>query len=124
MSKFKRKTTWTYLSDNFHKFSENKKVDIALSVIKGRKIRWIDLEGREINSSKSVKWRKAVFARDNYVCQICMQTGKLQAHHIKSWTDYPELRYDIENGVTLCIICHRDTHRKTRSCEQENYALC
>lgn len=32
--------------------------------------------------------------------------GKLEAHHILSWKDYPELRYDINNGITLCHAHH------------------
>lgn len=48
-----------------------------------------------------------VFDRDNYTCQVCLQYGgSLQADHIKSWADYPELRFDIENCRTLCMACH------------------
>lgn len=55
-------------------------------------------------------WRTSVFKRDNYVCIGCKRIGgKLQAHHIKEWCNYPELRYKIGNGVTLCVECHRKT---------------
>ena len=55
-------------------------------------------------------WREAVFARDNWTCQKCdVQGGKLEADHIKPWALYPELRYAIDNGRTLCIDCHRKT---------------
>ena len=60
-------------------------------------------------------WRKAVYERDNYTCQECgLHSGNgktviLNAHHIKSWSDYPELRFDINNGITLCRSCHKLT---------------
>lgn len=55
-------------------------------------------------------WRIAVFMRDNYICQMCNQKGgKLEADHIKPFAYFPELRYAIDNGRTLCINCHRQT---------------
>ena len=55
-------------------------------------------------------WRKQVYERDNYTCQICRERGgKLNADHIKSFAYYIELRYEITNGRTLCEPCHRQT---------------
>lgn len=52
-------------------------------------------------------WRNYVFKRDNYTCVSCHKRGiKIEADHIKPWRDYPELRYDINNGRTLCKTCH------------------
>jgi len=55
-------------------------------------------------------WREAVFARDLYTCKICGISGVyITAHHIKSWANYPDLRYEIDNGQTLCEECHSKT---------------
>lgn len=57
-------------------------------------------------------WRKLVFSRDNYTCQECgvhSGNGKavyLEAHHIKSFAEYPKLRFDVNNGITYCNECH------------------
>lgn len=52
-------------------------------------------------------WRKAVLKRDDYTCQQCDTLGgKLVSHHINSFTRHPELRFDVDNGATLCRECH------------------
>lgn len=58
-------------------------------------------------SSKYSKWRKQVFERDNYTCQHCLKKGsKLQAHHIENFSSNIDLRFHIDNGITLCKECH------------------
>lgn len=54
-------------------------------------------------------WREAVFKRDGYKCVLCAAPGDLNADHIKRWSQYPELRFTLSNGRTLCVPCHKKT---------------
>jgi len=57
------------------------------------------------------KWVNAVISRDKATCQHCHITGvELHAHHIKSYKDNTELRFDVDNGITLCYKCHWNLH--------------
>lgn len=68
---------------------------------------------RERSSKEYSEWRKTVFARDNFTCQICGQVGGgLNAHHIKRWSTNVDERYNPDNGITLCKKCHAELHRK------------
>lgn len=56
------------------------------------------------------KWRAAVYERDNYTCVKCgSRGGKLNADHIEPLAKYPDKIYDLSNGRTLCVECHRKT---------------
>lgn len=56
------------------------------------------------------EWRKSVFERDLYTCQMCGGIGGyLEADHIKPFSLFPDLRFDLDNGRTLCKACHRKT---------------
>ena len=63
-------------------------------------------------SFRMKEWRHNVFERDHYICQQCGYTkGKiLIAHHIKYFSQFPELRFDVNNGITLCRNCHGLIH--------------
>lgn len=62
------------------------------------------------NSPEYAQWRKKVFERDNHTCVICKKRNcLLNADHIKPFSKYPELRFDINNGRTLCVPCHKKT---------------
>lgn len=65
-------------------------------------------------SAEYQRWRKSVLKRDNYTCIHCLFIGSkndniLQVDHIKPFSKYPELRFDISNGRTLCFDCHKKT---------------
>lgn len=69
---------------------------------------------QEIRNSKEYsEWRKKVFERDDYTCKMCgKKGGNLNAHHIKSFKKYPELRLKLSNGLTLCEECHKKIHKE------------
>ena len=68
------------------------------------------LEENYYQHAKHKRWRAAVLRRDKYLCQECKRYGRrteaTHAHHIKPREEYPELSYDISNGVALCTACH------------------
>lgn len=65
-------------------------------------------------------WRNEVFKRDGFHCVKCGSKGVvfgkrcksngLNAHHIFSYKTNPEVRYDVDNGITLCNKCHQQFH--------------
>ena len=68
------------------------------------------MNNKKLRSTKEYReWRKAVFERDNYTCQECGSIEHLEAHHIKEVSKFPELVYEINNGLTLCHECHTKT---------------
>ena len=89
----------------------------------------------KIRSSLEYKlWREAVFARDNYTCVWCGYVSgsqkdtngkwiRIEADHIKRFCDYPELRFAIDNGRTLCVPCHKTTETYGNKKQKEHVEL-
>lgn len=61
------------------------------------------------DSLEYTMWRESVFKRDNWICVWCGNKGNLEADHILPFAIYPELRFELTNGRTLCRPCHRKT---------------
>jgi hypothetical protein len=69
-------------------------------------------------SDEGKNWTKDCMIRDNFTCQKChIKNGKgigktiwLQVHHIVNFAEVPELRFVINNGITLCKKCHKNFH--------------
>jgi hypothetical protein len=56
-------------------------------------------------------WRKQVFERDSYTCNVCENVGgTLAGHHLDGWHWCKEKRLDVNNGITLCSSCHHEFH--------------
>ena len=70
--------------------------------------------GRPKYTKENNRWRRVVYRRDSRTCQECgfkaEGPGQLNAHHIKPWAKFPDDRFDVDNGVTLCLKCHRTKH--------------
>lgn len=54
-------------------------------------------------------WHKRVLERDDYTCKKCGLKDEevVEADHIKPASEFPELKHDLNNGMTLCANCHR-----------------
>lgn len=68
----------------------------------------IKVGDRCLNDPLQKGWRKAVKDSDGWKCRIADENcnGRLEAHHILPWSKFPELRYSINNGITLCHAHH------------------
>lgn len=68
-------------------------------------------------SARHRAWRAAVLRRAKYLCQECARYGKrtaaTHAHHVKPRKEYPELQYDVSNGMALCTACHSKLEPRT-----------
>lgn len=69
---------------------------------------------RTRNSEEYKIWRKSIFKRDNYTCQMCgdSKTRPLQAHHIFPFHSFVKYRFLLCNGITLCKPCHSKLNHK------------
>jgi 5-methylcytosine-specific restriction endonuclease McrA len=81
------------------------KRQIGNSTRSARKTRALPLT----RSPEEIHWRESVLLRDGYTCVFCDSANNLEADHIKPKALYPDLKYDIANGRTLCHNCHVKT---------------
>jgi transposase len=101
------------IADGLNQHQITEKYNVCDSTI----FRWCEYYGIpgmvnkfRFTTDEHIEWRDAVLDRDNYICQECGGFGDvLHAHHIKPYHDYPELELDIDNGITLCERCHKQT---------------
>ena len=69
-------------------------------------------EERELkrNYPEYNEWREKVYKRDNYACVCCGTKGIINAHHLNGYNWDREHRIDVNNGITLCEVCHKEFH--------------
>lgn len=67
------------------------------------------------SSAEYRAWRRSVFERDNFACVLCGARSAagtrvtLNADHVKPFAEFPALAFDVSNGRTLCVPCHKGT---------------
>lgn len=55
-------------------------------------------------------WGRFIRMRDGYRCVHCESKHKIQAHHIFRRTTFPDGKFELGNGITLCHECHKSLH--------------
>ena len=98
------------------KMSYDQKIKMS-NLMKGDKNR--NWKGGTTNKNESIRkslqsklWKEECMSRDNYTCQKTGQRGgRLVVHHIYNFSQFPELRFDPNNGITFSLKSHLDFHR-------------
>lgn len=79
----------------------------------GYKPNLTDEERNRMGRDRKYKsWSLEIKRRDNFTCMLCGDDkgGNLVSHHLNGYSDFPEQRYEYDNGVTLCQVCHKGFH--------------
>jgi len=105
------------------KFSEEHKLKISQSLTGNNNGFWKggvskkNIKTRVKFQHEIARWRLKVLFRDNFICKnpqcpYCKNVRDINsiAHHIKSFVKFPELRFDLENGLTCCKDYHKFIH--------------
>lgn len=105
---------WKLTELNRKNISIGHKGVVVVGVKKEKHYRWINDRAKLKKDSKKhldtkyKYWVSEVKKRDKWKCKMNNSDccGRLEAHHILPWRDYEELRYEINNGITLCKFHH------------------
>lgn len=64
-----------------------------------------------MDRAKDKAWSRTVRENDQNTCRRCGKVHKSNdAHHIAPRDEFPDLRFDLSNGVCLCQSCHMWVH--------------
>ena len=115
------------LSRKGKKFSIEHRNKLSQSKLKEKSHFWkggVTEINKKIRSSIEYRlWREAVFKRDNWNCVWCGKKGRIEADHIKPFAYFPEFRFAIDNGRTLCRECHKTTDTYGRKYKNDKRTL-
>lgn len=102
----------SYKSDKRKYCSKSCATNAMIGVTGERCNHWKGGTTKDRQTLKYYLWRKSVWEKDNFTCQKTGIIGKkLHAHHIQNFAQYPELRFAIDNGITLSEKAHREFHK-------------
>ena len=79
-------------------------------------------EELKIQKEKDKEWSGQIKTRDGYECQICGNTFAPNAHHIIP-REIKEYRYDLDNGITLCVNHHKFSRKISAHNNPFNFIL-
>ena len=99
----------SFMVNELNSLLDLKPKTVVLKQIKKKSI--IPKTSKNKRGFHQVAWASMVKLRDGK-CTECGSIYDLHAHHIKPYKDYPELRHDVNNGITLCGQCHRKWHKE------------
>lgn len=103
--KNKKVQTWS----KYYALIQKERTDYVRSLMKDFYGWELNEVGRNVDILQYNHWRNIIIKRDSYKCSLCSKTKRLEFHHKRAWKDYPEQRYDPDNGVILCHACHIKT---------------
>jgi len=103
-----------WIKDIDQKYCSSKCYGIYLSTLIGEDSpSWKNAQyyQKQRKSIEYKEWRIKVLTRYEHTCQKCgTDNAWIQAHHIKPYAGYKELRLDVDNGIALCKKCHDYFH--------------
>jgi len=129
---FHLRQRWSNLCNTCTKFGKLKSQEtkVKISCIK-QDIALLDFVGFTTSTKKierelflKKKLHILCFQRDNYTCNCCqVKGGDLHAHHANSWHAFPEQRFELNNLVCLCKMCHSRFHKEYGSKNNTRYQI-